>query len=103
MVDNLSLTRRTVTSAIIITLVSLVIFLFPNWVFALLASAMIGLALKEFFSLAEKKGIIVYKYFGISIGMLIIGIRWRRNYRAPLAIPLPMYFICNWIRYALAG
>lgn len=69
--DNLSLSRRVVTSALIITLITLVIFFFPNWVFALLASIMIGIALKEFFSLAEKKNIVVYKYFGISIGMLV--------------------------------
>ncbi|MBN2453775.1 MAG: phosphatidate cytidylyltransferase [Candidatus Omnitrophica bacterium] len=68
---NSSLAKRIVTSLLILTLVALVIFFFPNWVFALLASTMIGLALKEFFALAEKKGIIVYKYFGIGIGMLI--------------------------------
>ena len=69
--DNLSFARRTVTSILIITLVALVIFFFPNWVFTLLASIMIGVSLKEFFSLAEKKNIIVYKYFGISVGMLV--------------------------------
>lgn len=37
----------------------------------MLASGMIGCALWEFFGLAEKKGIFVYKYFGILIGMLV--------------------------------
>lgn len=69
--DKLSLTNRITTSAIIVALVVLVIFFFPIWIFTLLASAMIGVALNEFFSLAEKKNIIVYKYFGIVIGMLI--------------------------------
>lgn len=69
--DNLSLARRTVSSALIVTLVALIIFFFPNWAFTLLASIMIGVALKEFFSLAEKKNIIVYRYFGISVGMLV--------------------------------
>src|SRR3989338_1353458 len=59
------------TSAFVAAIVALVIFVLPNWAFTLLASLMIGVSLKEFFALAEKKGIIVYKYFGISIGMLI--------------------------------
>lgn len=32
---------------------------------------MIGVALYEFFSLAEKKNIFVYKYFGVIVGMLV--------------------------------
>ncbi|MBI5123827.1 MAG: phosphatidate cytidylyltransferase [Candidatus Omnitrophica bacterium] len=59
------------SSAIILTLAGIIIFYFPNWVFSLLASAMIGCGLLEFFSLAEKKGIFVYKYFGIFVGMLV--------------------------------
>jgi phosphatidate cytidylyltransferase len=63
--------KRIVTSAVILALVTLVIFFFPNWVFTLLASLMIGAALNEYFNLAQKKHIVVYKYFGISVGMLI--------------------------------
>ena len=70
-VDNGSLTGRIMTSAFMGTIAALVIFVLPNWAFTLLASVMIGISLKEFFALAEKKGIVVYKYFGISIGMLI--------------------------------
>ena len=71
MADNLTLTKRIMTSALIVTLVALVVFFFPNWVFSLLASAMIGIALMEFFSLVAKKNIFVYKYFGIIIGMCV--------------------------------
>jgi len=70
-VDNLSLTRRTMTSILILTLVGLATFAFPNWIFTLLASVMVGVALKEFFNIVEKKGIVVYKYFGITIGSLV--------------------------------
>ncbi|MBU1038501.1 MAG: phosphatidate cytidylyltransferase [Candidatus Omnitrophica bacterium] len=69
--DNGSLTRRIMTSALVVAIAALVIFVLPNWAFTLLASVMIGISLKEFFELAEKKGIVVYKYFGICIGMLI--------------------------------
>jgi phosphatidate cytidylyltransferase len=69
--DDLTLIRRTVTTVLIVTLVGLVIFFFPNWVFSLLASVLIGIALSEFFNLVAKKGIFVYKYFGMIIGMLV--------------------------------
>ena len=69
--DNFTLTNRILTSALILTLVALVIFFFPNWVFSILASAMIGIALMEFFNLVAKKNIFVYKYFGIIIGMCV--------------------------------
>lgn len=69
--DNRSLFKRLTTSSIVLTIVALIVFFLPNWVFTLLAASMIGLALKEFYLLAGKKNIIVYDYFGISIGMLI--------------------------------
>lgn len=71
MVDRRSLARRVATSALILTLVGLVIFFFPIWAFTLLASAMIALALREFFRMVERKGIHVYEYFGVIIGALV--------------------------------
>ena len=69
--DSISLTRRVVTSVLVLTLVGIIMFCFPNWVFALLASGMVGLALAEYFSIIERKGIVVYKYFGVIIGMCV--------------------------------
>ena len=71
MVDSSSLKKRITSSILILSLVAMIIFYFPNWVLALLASFIIGCALWEFFDLVEKKGIFVYKYFGILIGMLV--------------------------------
>lgn len=65
------LDKRIITSILVVALISLITALFPNWVFTLLASCLIGLSLAEFFNLAKKKGIFVYKYFGIIIGMLV--------------------------------
>ncbi len=65
------LATRVINSMLILTLVFLIIFLFPNWVFALLASSLIGLSLYEFFDMVEKKGIFIYKYFGVIIGMAL--------------------------------
>lgn len=69
--DSISLAKRIRSSILILTLAGLVIFCFPNWTFASLATALIGLALAEFFSLIERKGIFVYRTFGVIIGMLI--------------------------------
>lgn len=63
--------NRIITSILMVALVALITFYFPNWAFALLASSLIGISLFEFFELARKKGIFVYKYFGIIIGMLV--------------------------------
>lgn len=71
MASDLSLTKRTLTSLIIVTLVALVTFRFPDWTFATLASAMIGLALLEFFTIVERKNIFVYKGFAIVLGMCV--------------------------------
>ena len=67
----MSLARRVLTSALVLTVVGLVVFVCPNWVFSALASIMIGIALAEFFSLVEKKNIFVYKYFGVIVGMCV--------------------------------
>jgi len=69
--DNRSLTKRIVTSVLMLTLVGLVTFFFPNWVFTLLASYLVGIGLFEFFSMIENKNIFVYKYIAIAIGMLV--------------------------------
>lgn len=69
--NSSSLKARVISSILIVALAGIITFYFPNWVFTLLASSMIGFSLWEFFSLAEKKGIFVYKYFGILIGMLV--------------------------------
>lgn len=71
MADKSSLKKRLISSALILTLAAIIIFRSPNWAFSLLASAMIGCALWEFFNLAQMKGIFVYKYFGILVGMLV--------------------------------
>jgi phosphatidate cytidylyltransferase len=70
-VDNAALGRRVTNSILILSLVALVTFYFPNWVFSLLAASLIGVALSEFFALIEKKGIFVYKYFVVLVGTLV--------------------------------
>ncbi len=63
------LVKRILSSAIIIGFV--VFSLFHNLLFNLLTITLIGLGLYEFFVMVEKKGIKIYKYFGICIGLMI--------------------------------
>ncbi len=63
--------RRTLSSALIIMFVWFVIFVFPNWAYALVSATLAALAMYEFFSMVEKKGVQIYKYFGILLGLMI--------------------------------
>lgn len=63
--------KRIATSAFMVTLAGVVTFLLPNWAFALLASAMAGMAMFEFFVMAEHRGFVVYKYIGTFIGVCV--------------------------------
>lgn len=65
------LMARIRNSILILSLVGIITFYFPNWAFTTLASALIGFGLIEFFDLVEKKGIFAYKYVAITIGMLV--------------------------------
>lgn len=54
-----------------IAIVALTVFVFPNWFFCLVLTAVIAAALYEFYSLVEKKGILIFKISGISIGIIV--------------------------------
>ncbi|MFH0790013.1 MAG: phosphatidate cytidylyltransferase [Candidatus Omnitrophota bacterium] len=45
--------------------------LFIDWVCGLAVTIFIGIGLYEFFTMLEKKGIRLYKYFGIGMGLII--------------------------------
>jgi len=62
---------RLISGVLLSLFVMLIIFVLPNWAFAVVATVLIILALYEFFTLVEKKGIALYKYFGTFIGALI--------------------------------
>ena len=66
-----NLLRRVITSLAVAAVVVVIIFIMPNWAFCLLTVAFIAPALYEFFSIVEKKGIFVYKYFGVTAGVII--------------------------------
>lgn len=66
-----ALAKRVITAITIILIVGLGLFFLPRWVYALVVMLLIAGGLNEFYCLIEKKGIFIYKYFGIFIGILI--------------------------------
>lgn len=67
---SLIMTIKRVISALLLIGLS-IIGIVVDWVFALLVIFLVVLGLYEFFSLVEKKGIQIYKYFGIAVGIII--------------------------------
>ena len=63
------LTKRIISSTILISIISAVIFL--DWLRGLVATFFIVAGLYEYFVMLEKKGINIYKYFGIGMGAII--------------------------------
>lgn len=63
----------------------LVVTISVNWVFGLVVTFFTIMGLYEFFTMLEKKGMNIYKYFGIAIGAVI-----------PLSITLRFELTKNW-------
>ncbi len=63
------LTKRITTSAVLISVISGVIFF--DWLCGLVVTLFIIAGLYEYFTMLEKKGINIYKYFGIGMGTII--------------------------------
>lgn len=63
------LMTRTISSLALVAVVTA--SLFVDWLSGAVATACILLALYEFFTMLEKKGIRIYKYFGICMGAVI--------------------------------
>lgn len=61
--------KRLIVSFLLITIIITTIF--KDWICGLTVIIFIVLGLYEFFTMAEKKGIKIYKYFGIGMGTVI--------------------------------
>ena len=62
---------RFISSFSFILLAIFTIFVAPTWFFSLVVVILIGLALYEFYTMVEKKELLVYRYFGIILGILV--------------------------------
>ncbi|PIU41847.1 MAG: hypothetical protein COS99_03490 [Candidatus Omnitrophica bacterium CG07_land_8_20_14_0_80_42_15] len=63
--------KRLLSSIVLVGSVCVIIFLLPDWVYSLVVAGLIGFGLYEFYSLVSKKGIFVYRYFGVILGVLV--------------------------------
>lgn len=63
------LLKRIISAAVLAAVITAAVML--RWVFAIAVMFFIILGLYEFFTMLEKKGINIYKYFGIGMGMII--------------------------------
>lgn len=63
------LAKRIISGLALIAVVSATIFI--DWIFNIVIIFFIALGLYEFFTMLEKKGLKLYKYFGIGIGIVI--------------------------------
>ncbi len=61
--------KRIISSAVLISIISAVVFF--DWLCGLVATALIIAGLYEYFAMLQKKGINIYKYFGIAMGAII--------------------------------
>lgn len=68
---NNNLVPRLISSVFLIAFVFFTVLVWPDWFFCAVLTVMIALALNEFYSLVEKKGISIFKISGISIGILV--------------------------------
>ena len=66
-----NLPYRLMTGSILIALIVWVLFWAPRWVFAAVTMAFIGLGLNEFFALVERKGIVIERWIGLGVGLII--------------------------------
>lgn len=66
-----NLLPRLLTGSALIALVAGVLFKAPPWIFSLVTTAFIGLGLNEFFALVERKGIVIERWLGLAVGLLI--------------------------------
>lgn len=67
----MNLLQRLITGSLLIALVVGVLFAAPLWVFALVTIAFILMGLNEFFTLVERKGIVIERWIGLGVGLLI--------------------------------
>ncbi|HOE68876.1 MAG TPA: phosphatidate cytidylyltransferase [Candidatus Omnitrophota bacterium] len=66
-----ALAKRIGMSFILVPMCIVVIFYAPHWVFFIVVEGFILLALNEFFSIAENKGLIIHRGFGLCFGALL--------------------------------
>jgi phosphatidate cytidylyltransferase len=84
-----TLPLRLVSSVILVSLVFATLFWFPLWVFALVVSGFILLALFEFFTMVRHRGILVHRPLTLILGAVFTGLVAWRSLVEPGLMPTP--------------
>lgn len=66
-----TLLTRTASTAVLLAVIGWALFGAPSWVFGAMAAAFVGVGLHEFFSMVERKGVFLYRMWGLLVGVLI--------------------------------
>ncbi len=69
--SEVRLRTRMITATLVVLFVIMGLFFFPPIFYVGVVISLIGIGLYEFYTLIEKKGILIYKYFGVFIGIII--------------------------------
>ncbi len=72
-----NLMKRIITGSVMIVSLSWLTLEAPLWIFGFVAVCFIGIGLNEFFALVERKGILIERWIGLGVGLLIpMSILW---------------------------
>jgi len=82
--------KRLVSSSLLISLVLGTLFVFPLWMYALVVTGFITVALFEFFTMVRHRGILVHRPLGITLGVIFTGLVAWRSLIEPGLVPTPI-------------
>ena len=93
---------RLVSSAVMVGLVLGTLFWFPLWVYALVVTGFITVALFEFFTMVRHRGILVHRPLSVALGVIFTGlVAWRSLVEpglVPTSILGPGATAISWMR-----
>lgn len=84
------LTKRLISSVVLISVVITALFWLPLWAFAFVVAAFITAALYEFYTMVRQRGILVHRPLAIGLGLIYVGLAIWRALVEPGAIPTPI-------------
>lgn len=85
-----NLAGRLASSAVLIGLVLGTLFWFPLWVFALVMTGFVAIALFEFFTMVRHRGILVHRPLGVALGVVFTALVAWRSLVEPGLVPTPV-------------
>ena len=85
-----NLPSRLLSSVILVGIVLGSLFWFPLWVYALVITSFVAIALYEFFTMVRHRGILVHRPLSMTLGVIFIGLVAWRSFVEPGLMPTPI-------------